>query len=379
MVLRAQKMPQANSITQVQVYENVMIDPRIVRGNTNSVYYKQKHDPNFKMPNGYPLIRTKEPGRGRRQSAVDQEERDLGQQNEDSGKKDHDRTSKQNKENKNISPHSQISPTGKNGDSALQRNSQSNMGQSKTLLQTRSPLAEGRKRHLIKGWSNRESKEVWVEDNIRLQTDILPRTDCIVQTDPLPPRPLPNLEYKFNYGIDCSIQVVESEIFNFEEQVQPLVNILRSRIVHESLTEVNQELQLQTMQNIQFVDEQTKIRRKAKLNEFTLENRLSLKKEKEAIAQQTQIHNQALVVHQKLTSMSFAKEYLATLKTETQEIVERLGSHSDHKLAAVKEEYGDFLFQQVMGHLSVLSKSDGFVDRAFGKVMANIMSHTTPS
>jgi hypothetical protein len=375
MVLQAQKMPQATSVTQVQVYENVMIDQRVIRGNTNSVYYKQKHDPNFKMPPGFPTITTKETGRGKRQSAIDGDENAFEKGGRDSFNNDFDRYQKKQSLGKVGTPSSMISQKAKNGDTALQNNSRSNLGQSKTLLQCRSPMGDGRKRQLIKAWNNRESREVWVEDHVRLQTDLLPKNDCTIQTDPLPPKPLPNLEYKFSYGIDCAIQVVESEIFNFDDQVQPLVNILSSRIIEESLTEVNQEIQLQTMQDIQVEDALTKQKRKEHLKAFMLKNRLNLKKDKDTIIQIYGDRNQALTVDQKLTSFSFAKKYLSSLETDTREMAQRLGGASDRKLGVIREGYGEYLYEKVMGHLSTYAKCDGFVSKAFDKAHNEITNY----
>ena len=60
-------------------------------------------------------------------------------------------------------------------------------------------------------------------------------------------RKLPNLDYVFREGVDRAVQVVESDVFDFDFEVQAVVHALKARVVLESLQEVQHELDLRTL------------------------------------------------------------------------------------------------------------------------------------
>ena len=60
----------------------------------------------------------------------------------------------------------------------------------------------------------------------------------IVQTDPLPEPPQPLLIWQGKTGVDKGCQIEDGDLFNFDEEVQPLVHIIVSKTLEESRREV---------------------------------------------------------------------------------------------------------------------------------------------
>ena len=66
----------------------------------------------------------------------------------------------------------------------------------------------------------------------------------IIQTDPLPEPPQPLLLWKGKTGEDKGCQIEDGDLFNFDEEVQPLVHIIVSKTLEESRREVLEEEEL---------------------------------------------------------------------------------------------------------------------------------------
>jgi hypothetical protein len=138
----------------------------------------------------------------------------------------------------------------------------------------------------------------------------------IVQTDPLPPPPQPLLIWPKKTGIDKECQIEDGDLFNFDEEVQPLVHIIVSKTLEESRREVLEEEELKHIK-----EQQTKYK---KLNEAN-NNRVKAIEEKER--KRFEEHNRkkelkqnrikmTKIFQQKLQSRMKAKQYISKLKLD---------------------------------------------------------------
>ncbi len=138
----------------------------------------------------------------------------------------------------------------------------------------------------------------------------------IVQTDPLPPPPQPLLIWPKKTGIDKECQIEDGDLFNFDEEVQPLVHIIVSKTLEESRREVLEEEEL-----IHIKEQQEKYK---KLNEVN-NNRVKSIEEKER--KRFEEHNRkkelknnrikmTKIFQQKLQSRMKAKQYMSKLKSD---------------------------------------------------------------
>ena len=138
----------------------------------------------------------------------------------------------------------------------------------------------------------------------------------IIQTDPLPPPPQPLLIWPKKTGIDVECQIEDGDLFNFDEEVQPLVHIIVSKTLEESRKEVLEEEELKHIK-----EQQEKYK---KLN-LANNNRVRAIEEKEK--KRFEEHNRkkelkqnriklTKIFQQKLQSRMKAKQYISKLKTD---------------------------------------------------------------
>ncbi len=95
------------------------------------------------------------------------------------------------------------------------------------------------------------SREIFVDHEVRLKTNL----NKVLEQGTMTEKPLPkkeiDLTYHFEYGIDKQIQVIESEIFNFDKEVEPLVVILTTRVLEDSYLDVLRDYQITTLRTKQ--------------------------------------------------------------------------------------------------------------------------------
>merc|ERR1711937_783449 len=69
------------------------------------------------------------------------------------------------------------------------------------------------------------------------------------QTDEFLPEPPPQEYLPQKTGIDAFTQVEDGELFNFNEEVEPLLDVLVNKTLEQSLMEVEEEHEIESMQN----------------------------------------------------------------------------------------------------------------------------------
>ena len=138
----------------------------------------------------------------------------------------------------------------------------------------------------------------------------------IIQTDPLPEPPQPPLIWKEKTGEDVGCQIEDGDLFNFDEEVQPLVHIIVSKTLEESRREVLEEEELRHIK-----EQQEKYQ---KLNDLNVKR---VKNIEEKEKQRFEEHNRkkelklnriklTKIFQKKLQSRMKAKQYILKLKDD---------------------------------------------------------------
>jgi hypothetical protein len=215
---------------------------------------------------------------------------------------------------------------------------------------------EIKNRSLQRFGPNRENREIFVEDRDRLQTNFLERMTTGIQTDPIPPKPVPKLDYTFPTGIDKDIQVVEAELFNFELEVQPTVHALASRVLNEGLHETQHETDISKLRDMKSRARAQAQAAAAKEDQFFAgeQKRLvQLGQTREGYARQ---HDEAVEVSRKMLSRTMGKDAMEPLKEDLEDFLGKFGKQIDSKLCQTTDALKDELFRgvvRVQGQLSV--------------------------
>ena len=172
----------------------------------------------------------------------------------------------------------------------------------------------------------------------------------IIQTDPLPEPPQPLLIWQGKTGEDKGCQIEDGDLFNFDEEVQPLVHIIVSKTLEESRREVLEEEELRHIK-----EQQDKYK---KLNDMNINRIKSIEdKEKKRFEEHNRKKELKLnkikltkLFQKKLQSRMKAKQYILKLK---QDCFESLGQQK-----VFKNKQDNYYFTDLLPELHSLAEED---------------------
>ena len=300
-----------NSIMSTSVYKNLMHESSVIRGNTNSLSFHKKYGFEIEKNEQKPkIIVTKI-----------------------SEKVDIQKSQQELSQNMRLSS---FETQSRKNESVSQRGS---------LLKRMS--AEVKNRGQNRFGPNRESREVYVDDKIRLETDFLDCVETGIQTDPTPPKKLPNLDYVFKIGTDAEVQVIEAEIFDFELESAPIVFALRSRIIKESYEEVQFEVEIDKLKELK---NRTLLNAKAvefKEEEYFKAEETKKRKQIKVRDEFIELKEGQLDVSRKMITRVFAKKVLGDLDSDVEEYVQKLGGDLDPKFCKLNGELKEDVYRGI--------------------------------
>lgn len=157
---------------------------------------------------------------------------------------------------------------------------------------------------------------VYVEHEERLSTNLPESLDICIQTDKLKEKPVEDYKYEFPYGTDFSIQVDEKELFDFEKEVQPLVETLKARILKESLQEVWREQEDRCFTSINKDLSKDIMKKKQALNEFLIKEKEKKADSRKKYKEYEEKHKEKMEIQSKMISRDYSKRFVSKLKEE---------------------------------------------------------------
>ena len=188
--------------------------------------------------------------------------------------------------------------------------------QSKNLLKSKNYLGQSKEKEEMDKKRNDKEGECGICTQ-KVTTTVRPTPitfEEIVQTDPLPPPPQPVLIWKQKTGEDVECQIEDGDLFDFDEEVKPLIHIIVSKTIEDARREVLEEEELKHI-----MEQQEKYR---KLNEYNNnrvrqieeneKNRFEEHKRKKELKNNR--INLTKIFQKKLQSRMKAKQYMSKLK-----------------------------------------------------------------
>ena len=190
--------------------------------------------------------------------------------------------------------------------------------QSKNLLKSKNYLGQSKDKEEMDKKRNDKEGECGI-CTTKVITTVRPTPitfEEMVQTDPLPPPPQPVLIWKQKEGKDVECQIEDGDLFDFDEEVKPLIHIIVSKTIEDARREVLEEEEIRHI-----MEQQEKYR---KLNEYNNnrvrqieedeKNRFEEHKRKKELKNNR--INLTKMFQKKLQSRMKAKQYISKLKLD---------------------------------------------------------------
>ena len=151
-------------------------------------------------------------------------------------------------------------------------------------------------------------------------TTVMPKPisfEKIVQTDPLPEPPVPVLIWPEKTGIDVETQVNDGDLFNFTQEVKPLVSIIVSKTLEDSRREVLEEEEIKIMKEQQKKYKKYNEEDENRINEIEKDENEKYNEMKKQNENKKERIEMTKMFQRKLYSRIKGKQYIKEILTET--------------------------------------------------------------
>lgn len=182
------------------------------------------------------------------------------------------------------------------------------------------------------------------------------------QTDPMLDRPPTPTYVPFKTGRDCETQIQDGDLFDFNTEVDPILDVIVGKTLEQAMLEVMQEEEVELLRQQQLEFEQ---RRKEEILESqrleAAEKRKFEEKERRKKQEMARIRREK-ETREKLRARMFAKSFLSNLENRVFARLEDEGWFHDNVQREVELEFLPWLMGQMDKELDKSRQSRALVD-----------------
>ncbi|KAK2964602.1 putative Flagellar radial spoke protein 3 [Blattamonas nauphoetae] len=208
----------------------------------------------------------------------------------------------------------------------------------------------------------RINMEVQTEQYLEELSEQVPTFDFETQTDYFIDQPTVPCYVPVKSGIDVETQI-EDDLFDFDYECEPLLEVLIGKTLEQSLLEVLEEEEIRKVQ--QHRTEMQQIRNAELQAQQEMENaqmRRFEEKERRKQQQRERIEHEK-TISEKVASVAFAHDLLATLQKSVQHSLEGAGYFVDRRQVAISSDFLPWLLEEANSKVKRVSESRQVVRR----------------
>ncbi|XP_029940716.1 radial spoke head protein 3 homolog isoform X1 [Salarias fasciatus] len=145
-------------------------------------------------------------------------------------------------------------------------------------------------------------------------SEVLVSENAECQTDAFLDRPASPLFVPAKSGKDVATQIEEGDLFDFDVEVQPVLEVLVGKVMEQSLLEVMEEEELASLKAQQRTFEELRNSRLAEVQRLQEQERRHSQERERRIAQQKEVLRKEKETAEKIAARAITQQYLAGLQ-----------------------------------------------------------------
>eukprot|EP01028_Stygiella_incarcerata_P009065 TRINITY_DN414_c4_g1_i1.p1 TRINITY_DN414_c4_g1~~TRINITY_DN414_c4_g1_i1.p1 ORF type:complete len:456 (-),score=197.68 TRINITY_DN414_c4_g1_i1:27-1394(-) len=208
----------------------------------------------------------------------------------------------------------------------------------------------------------RKHMEIQTEQYLEEITDRIVESDVATQTDPFMDRPPTPLFVPQKSGIDVETQIYEGDLFDFDLEVDPILEVLVGKTLEQSMLEVMEEEELAAMEQHRVEMEQRRNEELAEVQRAEAQERRKIEEKKRRVEQERARVAAERETKDKLASHRFAKDFLSHLQGSVFNQLSEAGYFYDAVVRGVETQFVQWLNDRVKDKLSERQNVSRLVD-----------------
>uniref|UniRef100_A0A8C6WQY9 Radial spoke head 3 n=1 Tax=Neogobius melanostomus TaxID=47308 RepID=A0A8C6WQY9_9GOBI len=159
----------------------------------------------------------------------------------------------------------------------------------------------------------RQHIEVQTELYLEELSNQVTEVDAECQTHAFLDRPDTPLFIPAKSGVDVATQIEDGELFDFDQEVQPVLEVLVGKVMEQSLLEVMEEEELARLRAQQRAFEERRNAQLCEVQRLQEQERRHTEEKERRIAQQKEVLRREKEVAEKLAARAYTQQHLANL------------------------------------------------------------------
>ncbi|XP_015243484.1 PREDICTED: radial spoke head protein 3 homolog isoform X1 [Cyprinodon variegatus] len=160
---------------------------------------------------------------------------------------------------------------------------------------------------------SRQHVDVQTDLYLEELSNVISATDIECQTDKFMDKPATPLFIPAKTGVDAETQIEEGELFDFDLEVQPVLEVLVGKTIEQSLLEAMEEEELACLRNQQRIFQELRNNELAEMQRLQEQERRRQEEKERRIAQQKEVLKKEQETVEKIAAQAFSQQYLAGL------------------------------------------------------------------
>jgi len=204
--------------------------------------------------------------------------------------------------------------------------------------------------------------DIQTDNYLEELTDVVPEVEMATQTDLFMDRPPTPIFVPQKTGIDAVTQIEQGDLFNFDFEVEPILEVLVGKTLEQGLMEVMEEEELAAMRAHQEHFEQIRNAELVATQHMEAAERRKLEEKERRLAQERERAYRERVVREKVAAATFARGYLSGIMGTVFDRLRRDGFFFDPVEREVTDIFMPWLANEAVGHLAQEDTSRAVMD-----------------
>lgn len=210
----------------------------------------------------------------------------------------------------------------------------------------------------------------WLGADIDIQTEVfleeitdrVPDLDAFTQTDPFADRPPSPIYVPAKSGVDVATQIYEGDLFDFNLEVDPILEVLVGKTLEQSMMEVLEEEELANMRAHQQKYEQLRNAELAETQRMEAAEKRRVDEKERRKAQERARLQKEQQARDKIAARNFAQAYLQDLQSAVFDNLHTAGFFYDRVQREMETQVLPWLFDGAVQESQRLADAQQMVD-----------------
>ena len=216
--------------------------------------------------------------------------------------------------------------------------------------------------------------DIQTEQYLEELVDTVPESDVTTQTDAFMDRPPTPLFVPMKIGIDVQTQIEDGDLFDFDFEVEPILEVLVGKTLEQGLMEVMEEEELAAMRAHQEYFEQLRNAELVALQRMEAAEIRRMEEKMRRIAQEKERVEREKAMREKVAAQTFARGYLNGLMGNVFDRLYDSGFFYDPVQREVEQEFMPWFTDAVVDDCSNAAVTRRCVNDIIAKALTDMLT-----